>query len=117
MFAAMKYILCFLIVLAVSVPTLAQTPPSDDPRHAPCFKKLREKPDWGACEELIPQMVERHLAGEKISGFISCVPEGTDLDEVRKTFDAWISKRPHFKKYTAWDTLSGGLSVLYRCVK
>lgn len=113
----MKYALTIILVIAFALPAAAKELPSDDPRHAECFKKKRKKPDWAACEELIPLVLERHRAGEKVSGFRSCVPEGTSIDEVQKTFDKWISKRPHFPKYTAWDTLSGGLSVLYACPK
>jgi len=113
----MKHILAVLIILTLGVPSLAQEPPSGDPRHAQCFKKSREKPDWAVCEELIAPLLARHARGEKVSGFLSCVPKGTPLEEVRRTFDAWISKRPHFAKYTPWDILSGGLSVLYHCPK
>jgi len=117
----MKLILILLFALSMSTAAPAQTPPqehvSSDPRHAQCFKKSRKKPDWMVCEELIAPLLARHNQGEKVSGFISCVPSATPLEEVRQTFHAWISKRPHFAKYTPWDTLSGGLSVLYRCAK
>jgi len=118
-------IAALIIVLGLCVPFLAQaqnhekvqTAVSNAPRHAQCFKKLRKKPDWTVCEELIPDLLDKHALGELVSGFVSCVPATTTPQEVRETFDAWISKRPHFSKYTAWDTLSGGLSVLYRCPK
>lgn len=107
------------VSLAASVITAAHAEdrPSVTPEYAPCFEKSKKKPDWTKCEELIPTLLDRHRAGEKVSGFVSCVPEGTPVAEVRATFHAWISKRPHFAKYTPWDTLSGGLSVLYRCPK
>jgi len=117
----MKPILVLLIALTLPAPALAQSSDqsvvSSDPRHAQCFKKSRKKPDWAVCEELIASLLARHNEGEKVSGFISCVPSATPLEEVRQTFHTWISKRPHFAKYTPWDTLSGGLSVLYRCAK
>mgnify|MGYP000079352029 CR=1 FL=1 len=117
----MKHILILLLALAFTTPATAQnadlTQVSSDPRHAQCFKKSRKKPDWAVCEELIAPLLARHNQGEKVSGFISCVPSATPLEEVRQTFHTWISKRPHFAKYTPWDTLSGGLSVLYRCAK
>lgn len=117
----MKHILILIIALGLPVSALAESSDQDqvssDPRHAQCFKKSRKKPDWAVCEELIEPLLARHNQGEKVSGFISCVPSATPLEEVRQTFHAWISKRPHFAKYTPWDTLSGGLSVLYRCAK
>jgi len=117
----MKHILILIIAFTFTTSATAQdadqTQVSSDPRHAQCFKKSRKKPDWVVCEELIEPLLARHNQGEKVSGFISCVPSGTPLKEVRQTFHTWISKRPHFAKYTPWDTLSGGLSVLYRCVK
>ena len=119
MVLGMRHILFVLIILALGTPAGAQDPiyaqVSSDKRHAQCFKKSRKKPEWAVCEELIAPLLARHNAGEKVSGFISCVPQGTPLQEVQKIFHTWISKRPHFAKYTPWDTLSGGLSVLYRC--
>ncbi|HEY9081199.1 hypothetical protein [Magnetovibrio sp.] len=115
----MNRIIVIVIAMSIASHALAQAAAleqvSSDPRHVQCFTKSKKKPDWPVCEELIEAMLARHNRGEKVSGFISCVPPGTPPEEVRKTFHAWISKRPHFAKYTPWDTLSGGLSVLYRC--
>jgi len=116
----MRYLLFVIravLTITLATSTLAGELPSIDPNHAQCFKKSRKKPNWAVCEELIPHVLERHRKGENVSGFISCVPKGIPITEVRTTFHTWISKRPHFSKYTAWDTLSGGLSVLYRCHK
>jgi len=113
----MKHVLILLITAVFATPVFAKELPSNDPNHAQCFKKSRKKPDWKACEQLVPLMLARHNAGEKVSGFISCVPDGTPEADVTQTFDKWISRRPHFPKYNAWDTLSGGLSVLYPCPK
>jgi len=117
MLIRMKHLFGFIftIGLCISAQALALVP--DAPRHAHCFKASKKKPNWAVCEELIPDLLERHTRGEMVSGFVSCVPAGTAPEEVRQTFDAWISKRPHFAKYSAWDTLSGGLSVLYKCPK
>lgn len=103
--------------LPAATPSMAQGSSVAEPRYQPCFAKSKKKPDWSVCEELVPAMVARHRAGELVEGFRSCVPNGTQDADVRATFDGWISKRPHFAKYTPWATLSGGLSVLYPCPK
>ncbi|HEY9164034.1 MAG TPA: hypothetical protein VIN57_05430 [Magnetovibrio sp.] len=116
-----RFIPILTLALSFSLPAapaaVAADAVLDAPRFQPCFAKSKKKPDWSVCEELIPAMVARHRAGEMVEGFRSCVPEGTEQADVSATFDAWISKRPHFAKYTPWATLSGGLSVLYPCPK
>lgn len=99
-----------VVLCGLSLPASA----ADDGRYASC-REAGVPTDWGLCLDLTPEVAAAHRRGEKVEKFGSCIPEGTTDDQVRAALQKWLESRPAYTRYSAYSTISGGLSVIYRC--
>jgi|GEM_PF-4509991 len=81
-----------------------------------CYTK-GAKVNWDICITLLGRITAIHAKGEEVEGFRSCIPSEAKQEAVSRKVHSWVRKRPVFKRYNAYQTMSGALSVLYPCPK
>ncbi|OHC73313.1 MAG: hypothetical protein A3G18_12205 [Rhodospirillales bacterium RIFCSPLOWO2_12_FULL_58_28] len=104
----------FMLMSTVIACGLSSPTAANDGKYALCYEK-GVAADWGLCIDLTPEIAAAHRRGDKVENFGSCIPEGTTDDQVRSTLKKWLAGRPAYNRYSAYSTISGGLSVIYRC--